>query len=119
MRVRTSQSASNDLPTPCDPIQNGEAEDYVIVVLANFSVDDFTSNFTSLQIAVSNDMKIKVANEIIENVTIYDLSGRIVYTEANLQNEVVTLTNFKPLQQFWIVKVKTESGGEFTKNIIF
>jgi hypothetical protein len=119
MRVRTSQSASNDLPTPCDPIQNGEAEDYVIVVLANFSVDDFTSNFTSLQIAVSNDMKLKVANEIIENVTIYDLSGRIVYTEANLQNEVVTLTNFKPLQQFWIVKVKTESGGEFTKNIIF
>jgi hypothetical protein len=119
MRVRTSQSASNDLPTPCDPIQNGEAEDYVIVVLANFSVDDFTSNFTSLQIAVSTDMKLKVANEIIENVTIYDLSGRIVYTEANLQNEVVTLTNFKPLQQFWIVKVKTESGGEFTKNIIF
>jgi hypothetical protein len=119
MRVRTSQSASNDLPTSCDPIQNGEAEDYVIVVLANFSVDDFTSNFTSLQIAVSTDMKLKVANEIIENVTIYDLSGRIVYTEANLQNEVVTLTNFKPLQQFWIVKVKTESGGEFTKNIIF
>ena len=119
MRVRTSQSASNDLPTPCDPIQNGEAEDYAIVVLANFSVDDFTSNLTSLQIAVSTDMKLKVANEIIENVTIYDLSGRIVYTEANLQNEVVTLTNFKPLQQFWIVKVKTESGGEFTKNIIF
>lgn len=119
MRVRTSQSSTNELPTACEAIQNGEAEDYTIVVLENLSVGGFTSNVSSLQIAISTVMKLKVANEIIQNVTIYDLSGRIVYTEANLQNEVVTLTNFKPLQQFWIVKVKTESGGEFTKNIIF
>lgn len=120
MRVRTSQSPSNEVPTACGPIQNGEAEDYTIIVVPSLSVGDFKPTTSQLIIATNaNGMHLKVANEIIQKVTIFDLSGRLIYTEANFQNEVVTLANFQAKQQFFIVKVTTENGLQFVKNIIF
>jgi hypothetical protein len=120
MRVRTSQSPTNEVPTACGPIQNGEAEDYTIVVIENLSIVDFSPIKNKLLIAINTTgMQLKVANETIQQVTIYDLSGRKIYTEDNLQNEVVTLTNFKPKQQFWIVKVTTETGAQLVKNVMF
>jgi len=120
MRVRTSQSPTNEVPTACGPIQNGEAEDYTIVVIENLSIVDFSPIKNKLLIATNTTgMQLKVANETIQEVIIYDLSGRVIYTEANLQNEIVTITNFKPKQQFWIVKVTTETGAQLVKNVMF
>ena len=120
MRVRTSQSPTNEVPTACEPIQNGEAEDYTIVVIENLSIVDFSPIKNKLLIATNTTgMHLKVANETIQEVIIYDLSGRVIYTEANLQNEIVTITNFKPKQQFWIVKVTTETGAQLVKNVMF
>ena len=120
MRVRTSQSADNSSPTPCGPIQNGEAEDYTIVVLENLSIADFIPATNQLLIATNADgMQLKVANESIQNVTIFDISGRVIYTATDLKNEIVSLSNFRAKQQFCIVKVTTENGSQFVKNIIF
>ena len=45
MRVRTNQSTSIDETTPCDSIQNGEAEDYSILVNENLNlVEDVNLN---------------------------------------------------------------------------
>ena len=120
MRVRTSQSSDNLAPTPCGPIENGEAEDYTVVVLENLSIADFKPATNQLLIAINTDgMQLKVANETIQKVVIYDLSGRLIYTATDLKNEIVNLSSFKPKQQFWIVKVTTENGSQFVKNIIF
>lgn len=120
MRVRTSQSASNSLPTPCDSIENGEAEDYTIVVTENLSIGDFNTLLNELIIATnSNGIQMKVANETIQKVTIYDLSGRMLYSNNSFQKELVSVPNFKSARQLLIVKVSTQSGLQFTKKIIF
>ena len=120
MRVRTSQSSDDSLPTPCDSIQNGEGEDYTIVVQENLSITDFKPIANQLLVATNaNGMQLKVANETIQTVTIFDLSGRLIYTASDLNNEIVSLTNFKSKQQFWIIKVSTTSGAQFVKNIVF
>jgi len=120
MRVRTSQSSDDTLPTPCGSIQNGEGEDYTIVVVENLSIADFNPVANQLLIATNaNGMQLKVANETIQKVTIFDLSGRVIYKASDLNNEIVALTNFKAKQQFWIVKVSTTSGAHYVKNIIF
>lgn len=120
MRVRTSQSADNALPTPCGAIENGEAEDYTLVITESLGIEDFKPVQNDLIIAVNTTgMHLNVANDRIVSVTLYDLSGRTVYSISNLQNEVVTLSKLTSQNQFLIVKVKTESGMEFAKKIIF
>lgn len=120
MRVRTSQSSDNAFPTPCGSIQNGEAEDYTLIITENLSIADFNPTQNELIIATNTyGMHLKVANEIIQTVTLIDLSGRVIYNDSNLQNEVVTLSKLNTQNQFLIVKVKTESGMQYVKKIIF
>ena len=120
MRIRTSQSSENSYPTACGPIENGEAEDYSIMVIENLSSEDFNSNQNPLQIATNhNGVQVKIKEDNIEKITIFDLSGRIVF-ESNYQSvSEVSVVNFKPSQQMWIVRVTTNTGKQFSKNIIY
>jgi hypothetical protein len=120
MRVRTKQSSSSDYPSPCDSIENGEAEDYTIVVTENLSIGDFTPLKGNLIIATNtNGIHFKVSEESIQKIEIYDLSGRVVLSK-NVADEIeFSVTDFNQTQQLWIVKVSLTNGQQIAKKIIY
>lgn len=120
MRVRTKQSNSSTYPLPCESIENGEAEDYTLVITENLSIDDFTTMRSNLLIATNtNGIHFKVSNDSIKKIELYDLSGRIVLSK-NVKDEIeISLTDFKPLQQLWIVKVSLSNGQLVSQKIIY
>lgn len=120
MRVRTKQSASSDYPLPCDSIENGEAEDYTVVVTENLSIGDFTPLKDNLIIATnSNGIHFKVSEESIQKIEIYDVSGRVVVSK-NITDEIeFSVTDFNQVQQLWIVKVNLSNGQQIAKKIIY
>ncbi|UPQ79680.1 GEVED domain-containing protein [Flavobacterium azooxidireducens] len=120
MRVRTKQSSSSDYPSPCDSIENGEAEDYTLIITENLSIGDFTPLRGNLIIAAnSNGIHFKVSEESIQKIEIYDLSGRVVLSK-NVADEIeFSVTDFNQTQQLWIVKVGLTNGQQIAKKIIY
>lgn len=121
MRVRTSQSSENNYPTACGPIENGEAEDYTITIIENLSLDNFNPGQKGLIIATNQSgVHVKlIQDDHIKKIAIYDLSGRMVFVSEYQNSSQVSISNFKPSQQMWIVRVTTNAGKQVTKNIIY
>ncbi len=111
MRVRTSQSVTNDYPTACDSIDNGEAEDYTVIITENLNLDDFTPLQNNLMVVVSGDtIHIKSTTDIIQKIDFYDMSGRLVLSKQNLNETEVSISDFNPQKQLWIVRTTLTTG---------
>lgn len=120
MRVRTKQSAVSDYPSPCDSIDNGEAEDYTLIITENLSIGDFTPLKGNLIIATnSNGIHFKTYEESIQKIEIYDLSGRVVLTKNVADQIEFSVTDFNQTQQLWIVRVSLTNGQQIAKKIIY
>jgi hypothetical protein len=120
MRVRTNQSGSSDYPTPCDAIDNGEAEDYTIVVVENLSSVDFVASQNNLLISTNSvGIHFKVIEESIQKIELYDLSGRLIISKNVADEREVSITDFNQSQQLWIVKINLTNGQQITKKIIY
>ncbi|PPD00319.1 MAG: hypothetical protein CTY35_02650 [Methylotenera sp.] len=120
MRVRTSQSVSSNYPTPCDAIENGEAEDYTVVITENLSIGDFKPFQSNLLIAANNaGIHFKAAELAIQKIEIYDLSGRLMFRKNVGDQMEISITDFKPNKQLWIIKVDLIDGQQIAKKIIY
>jgi hypothetical protein len=120
MRVRTNQSGSSDYPTPCDAIDNGEAEDYTIVIVENLSSGDFVASQNNLLISTNSlGIHFKVIEESIQKIELYDLSGRLIISKNVADEREVSITDFNQSQQLWIVKINLTNGQQITKKIIY
>lgn len=120
MRVRTKQSAASDYPSPCDSIENGEAEDYTIVITETLSIGDFATPLSNLLIATNaHGVHFKVTDDSIQKIELYDLSGRMVLNKKVANEVEVSLTDFNPSQQLWIVKVTFNNGKQIAQKIIY
>lgn len=120
MRVRTNQSGSSDYPTPCDAIDNGEAEDYTIEVVESLSSGDFVAFQNNLSISTNTlGIHFKVIEESIQKIELYDLSGRLITSKNVADEREVSITDFNQSQQLWIVKINLTNGQQITKKIIY
>ncbi|HRE79072.1 MAG TPA: GEVED domain-containing protein [Flavobacterium sp.] len=120
MRVRTKQSDTSDYPTPCDSIENGEAEDYTVIVTENLSIGEVTT-LDSILIIANNTAGIhfKVTEEAMQQIDIFDLSGRLIMNKK-VQNETeLTISEFHPSNQLFIIKVTLSNGQKIAKKIIY
>ncbi|RAR47507.1 GEVED domain-containing protein [Flavobacterium lacus] len=118
MRVRTKQSATNDYPSACDSIENGEAEDYTVVITENLSVGDFSPIQSNLLIATNNyGVHFKTTKDAIERIDFYDLSGRKILTKKGLNEMEISVVDFNSSQQLWIIKVTFQNGEQISKKI--
>lgn len=120
MRVRTSQSVSSNYPLPCDAIDNGESEDYTIVVAENLSIGDFNPMQNNLLIATnSNGIHFKLTEDAIQKIEFYDMSGRLMVSRTVADEKDFSITDFNKTQQLWIIKVHFTSGQQIAKKIIY
>jgi hypothetical protein len=121
MRVRTAQSALNESPTACGPIENGEAEDYTVVVLNEpLSVSNPDSANSDLLVYPSeNALHVTLRNAEIASVNVFDLSGRRLVSKGDIDASSAVFENFTTSNQVLIVKVTTTSGAVLLRKIIF
>jgi hypothetical protein len=120
MRVRTKQSTSSDYPTPCDSIENGEAEDYTVIITENLSVGEIMPLSNNLLIAVNSvGIHFKVDQDSIQQIDIFDLSGRLIMRKQVTDEKEVSISEFNHLNQLLIVKVLLSNGEQIAKKIIY
>ena len=68
----------------------------------------------------SNPSGIQIqSSEIVEEVTIFDVLGRTLYTDTNTKSNQLTITSIKATKQALIVKVKDIQGNTKTEKIIY
>jgi hypothetical protein len=73
-------------------------------------------------VLVSNknkQIKINAAEEIIDKVIVYDLSGRKIYQKNNVNDVEFSVFNLISSQQIVLVKIVLKNGGTVIKKIIF
>ncbi len=118
MRVRTTQSAANNYPTACEPIDNGEAEDYTIVITESLSVGDYIPVQNNLSVAINGGIiRLKSTAETIQKIDFYDISGRLVLSKQGLNDTEVSISDFNPLKQLWIVRTTLATGQQIVVKI--
>jgi hypothetical protein len=112
MRVRTSQSAGNAMPEPCDAIENGEAEDYSLVITEELGISDSVRNQNGLLFyGVGRSLHIDLREGEIASVRIYDLGGRLLATRTDVHTPSVVFEDFGAARQILIAKVVTADGA--------
>lgn len=118
MRVRTAQSAVNAYPTACESIDNGEAEDYTIVITENLSIGDYIPVQNNLLVAINGDIiRLKSTTETIQKIDFYDISGRLVLSKQGLNDVEVSISDFNPQKQLWIVRTTLTTGQQIAVKI--
>ena len=72
-----------------------------------------------INVYVNNDINIKSTNELIKNVTVYDILGRTLLDMKNISKKEVLLSTLRPTGNIVIVKTMLQNDTETTKKIIF
>lgn len=118
MRVRTTQSAANNYPTACEPIDNGEAEDYTIVITESLSIGDYIPVQNNLLVAINGGIiRLKSITETIQKIDFYDISGRLVLSKQGLNDTEVSISDFNPQKQLWIIRTTLTTGQQIAVKI--
>lgn len=113
--VIAGTSLSNDV----DLVQNYGSTDFWILKLnnENLSSESFiNSNNYIFPIPSKNDISLR-SDDTIEQITIYDLSGKLVFEEKNINSKSKTINISNLITGNYIVKMKTNVGVNFVKFI--
>lgn len=120
MRVRVAAvgatSATWDMSCDEDD-EYGETEDYTVNIQATGSVNEFSAQ--SLTVFKSNNVfTINSSAQLIDNVEVYDVSGKLIYASAGINSNLfdVDASGFK--SQLLLLKVKTVDGVIHNKKMM-
>ena len=84
------------------------------------NVDDLEINKSSILVSVNNQtIHINSTNETIKEVTIFDVSGKLLYQKTKIRNIKASISNLQSSNQVLIVKISLENGNVTTRKIIF
>lgn len=80
-------------------------------------------NFESIENSVfvsANDgqIKIRTINELLSEVTVYDVLGKEIIKKTNIASNDLILNNITATNQALIVKIKLENGEVVTRKVI-
>ncbi|MTH17123.1 T9SS sorting signal type C domain-containing protein [Flavobacterium sp. LC2016-01] len=86
----------------------------------SLGIDDVSNVENNVWVSVKlKDMKVISNRESIQEVAVFDLSGRLLYEKKNINATELQLLNFRSESQVLLVKVTLENGNTTTKKIIF
>ncbi|MGO4773712.1 T9SS sorting signal type C domain-containing protein, partial [Flavobacterium sp. W22_SRS_FK3] len=81
---------------------------------------DFETTEDAVSVVIQNkNITVNSTVENIENVFIYDLSGKYLYKKESVNNLELVMQNLPFAQQILLVKVVLENGTTTTKKVIF
>ncbi|MFC6264132.1 T9SS sorting signal type C domain-containing protein [Flavobacterium panici] len=86
----------------------------------NLGVDDFESQENNLFVSVKNkNIKVNSTHDYIKEVSIFDISGKLIYNNKKIENTELQIPNLQSGDQVLIVKVTLENGKTTTRKITF
>ncbi|HEY1193158.1 T9SS sorting signal type C domain-containing protein, partial [Flavobacterium sp.] len=84
--------------------------------------EDFTNSERNIAVSVK-DKNIKVQsfsdNENLEGVSVYDVSGKLLYDKKGIDNKEWLITNLRSGPQVLLVKITLDNGKNVTRKIIY
>lgn len=87
---------------------------------ADLGVDDFENQGKNLFVSVKNkNIKVNSPNDFIKEVTIFDVSGKLIYNNKKIGNTELQIPNLQSANQVLIVKVALENGNTAARKITF
>lgn len=86
---------------------------------STLSNSDVVSTENYININAKNDVINIAANRTIEQIQVYDLSGRMLFEKKNLNSNTFAINNVNVAQQVLLVKITTNENEMVTKKIIF
>jgi uncharacterized protein YjdB len=101
---------------------NGNFKDRFILHFTNKSlgVDDVTADEQGVQVTVNNKViKVHSFAEAIQEVTLFDVSGKRISQKQKINSNEYTITNLLSAEQVLLVKVVLENGHTTTRKIIY
>ena len=101
--------------------QDGTFLDRFEVVYRNsaLSNEDFTNENTVLVTSQNNQLTITSLKETIKEVTVFDVLGRNLYHNTNVNEKAIAISTLQATSQALFVKVTLTTGETFTKKMIF
>ena len=58
-------------------------------------------------------------NVSIKTVSIFDIRGRLLASQKQVENTTAVFTNLPTTQQVLLVKIEGENGGVVTKKVVY
>ena len=101
--------------------QDGTFIDRFEVVYRNsaLSNEDFTNENTVLLASQNNQLTITSLKETIKEVIVFDVLGRNLYHNNNVNEKVIAITALQATSQALFVKVTLTTGETITKKMVF
>ena len=82
--------------------------------------DDFEGQNNGFYVSVKDKtIQLNSSTNIMREVSIFDVSGKLLYNNKKVENTELQISNFQSGNQVLIVKVTLENGNMITKKIIF
>jgi len=118
LRVRTQQSPGNVGPDACGNIVTGETEDYSIFI-DQLGIGVITNQSASLLVFGDADgLQVKMRNGVIDNVEVFDISGRLLMTKNDVNAPELKMSEFKGSHSILVVKVTDGNGAVVSKKVV-
>ncbi|PIF31871.1 hypothetical protein CLU81_2379 [Flavobacterium sp. 9] len=96
------------------------ADRFVLRYKKTLGVEDFDKNEDNIIAFVKNkNIKVSSLKDAINEVFIYDVSGKMLYEKKKIGNTELQITNLQSGNQVLFVKVILESGYISTKKVVF
>jgi hypothetical protein len=67
----------------------------------------------------NHQIKINSFNQVMDKLMVYDLTGKLLYENDNVNSNEFIIPNFSSSEQFLIVQVLLKNGGWFTTEIVY
>jgi hypothetical protein len=83
------------------------------------NTENFVTNNNVTVFKKANNINIKSVLETIKSVSIYDVSGRLIYENSNVNNNDFVISNLNSSNQVLLLQIKTNDGLISTKKLIF
>jgi subtilisin-like proprotein convertase family protein len=101
--------------------QDGTFTDRFEVVYRNsaLSNDDFTNENTVLVASQNNQLTITSLKETIKEVTVFDVLGRNLYHNTNVNEKAIAISTLQATSQALFVKVTLTTGETIMKKMVF
>ena len=114
MRVRMHDSSLGPNATPCGNSSYGQVEDYTLNIADALAVDETTKTAVKVYpIPVNDILNIDSPNKV-KTLTIYDASGKVVYTQ-NLNSNKSQVNVSKLTPGSYVAKITTDTGVQTIK----
>jgi hypothetical protein len=87
---------------------------------ATLGTDDFENQTNSFYVSVKDKtIKLNSTEDVMREVSIFDISGKLLYNNKKVENTEFQVSNFQSGNQVLIVKVTLHNGNIITKKIVF